>query len=177
MEYLNKIEFTGKIMEIINDYEDEEYESDFKFKIKPLKSDSGLSNGEILYNIAQSIPNDDDIKKYYINYIRNNSNKILMEIERERKEYIRRSNRNTATDYKVPPERILKELIKTPEKFLDFMDKNSENMMNDMLIDEYKDINKMYYPFLPDYSDYFGSHIYFEGLELDDGKYIMRLGS
>jgi hypothetical protein len=53
-------------------------------------------------------------------------------------------------------------------------------MINSLLKPKYiTDETEKYYPFLPDYTDYFGNHIYWEGLRKweDEDEYILILGS
>lgn len=170
--YFDKIEFTGKKFTVIIDIEDPQ---DIYKQIKTtFSSEGGLTNGEILYNIAQLIPNNNEIRNIMLKYIKDNSIEILNQIE---------ENRNTLKNlayYNEISKDFLKNLIKSPKKFLEFMNNNSKNMINSLLKPKYiTDETERYYPFLPDYTDYFGNHIYWEGLRKweDEDEYILILGS
>jgi len=178
-DYFDRIEFTGnnfKIQLDIEDVMDDNVDREIK---STFISDGGFTNGEILYNIAQLIPNNDEIKELYLKHIRDNAGQILEKIEYYYNEYIKVSERYKQKDYnqKVTKE-FLKNLVKSPEKFYDFIIKNSENNMNIILYTQ-KNLshNLSYYPFLPDYSYYFGNHIYWEGLVRLNDEYHIQLGS
>jgi len=173
-DYFDRIEFTGNNFKIQLDIEDV-MDDDVDREIKStFISDGGFTNGEILYNIAQLIPNEEEIKEIYLKHIRDNAGYILEKIEYYYDEYIRVSE-SYKRDYnqKVTKE-FLKNLIKSPQEFYDFMIKNTENHMNLILKKKTYDF---YYPFLPDYSDYFGNHIYWAGLVKANGVYHIRLES
>lgn len=175
MEYFDKIEYTGKEFKIILDIEDVMGDNVDRDKRSVFISDGGFTNGEILYNIAQLIPNDDEIKEIYLRHIRDNPNQILEQIEYYYNYYNQREGRDR--NYHPVSKKFLddlRELIKLPEKFYDFIIKNSENHIDIMLK---KKIDGFYYPFLPDYSDYFGNHIYWEGLRKVNDVYRIQLGS
>lgn len=190
INYFNKIEFTGKEFKVIlniedlTDLEDIENEIINRQTKATFISDSGLTNGEILYKTAQLIPNDDEIRKIYLRYIKDDPKSILKNIEYNRIHYIQSIKKSKCkyNDYNQEvPKNFLEELIKSPEEFLDFLIKNSENKMNDMLNPELK-TNEHYYDFISvfsDYSDYFGNHIYWEGLHKWEGEdeYHVQLGS
>ena len=177
--YFNKIEFTGKEFKIILDIEDLE-DVNVNGQIKTtFISDSGLTNGEILYNISQLIPNDDEIRQIYLKHIRDHPDAILERIEYYRNGYIQDAKIRKTKDYNQEvPKKFLEDLIKSPEAFLDFMNKNSENMMNEILRSKIATKTHYFY-FLPSYNDYFGNHIYWEGLRKWEGEdeYHIILGS
>ena len=111
-----------------------------------------------------------------LKYIRTQPKEILEYIEFNRNQHTRYNKQKHLNYYKEVSKEFLEELIKSPEKFLDFLDKNAKNQMNQMLKRETKEV---YYEFLPDYSDFFGNHIYWEGLRKWEGEdeYHIVLGS
>lgn len=177
--YFDKIEFTGKKFNIAIDIEDVTGENANRQTKATFINDSALTNGEILYKIAQLIPNDKEIREINLKNITLHTNNILEQIEYHREAYIQDHKIKKLKDYnKEVPKKFLEELIKSPEAFLDFLNKNSKNMMNEYLRPELR-TNEPYYDFLPDYSDYFGNHIYWEGLRKWKGEdeYHIVLGS
>jgi hypothetical protein len=184
ISYFNKIEFTGKKFKIILYIEDLTDKNIDETTKATFITDGGLTNGEILYKIAQLIPDDDEIRKIYLKYIRDDPKRILESIEYNRNHYIQATKKSKGKydDYNQEvPKEFLEELIKSPEEFLDFLIKNSKNKMNAMLKPELK-TNEHYYDFISvfsDYSDFFGNHIYWEGLRKWEGEdeYHVQLGS
>jgi hypothetical protein len=156
--YFNKIEFTGNKLKIIIDIDDPENVN--KQIRATFVSDGGLTNGEILYKIAQLIPDEDEIRKIMLKYIKDNSLEILNQIEDNRDSYHDKISKQ-----------FFEELIKSPQEFLDFMNKNSKNRINYLI----RNNTEPYYKFLPDYNDYLGNHIYWEGLRKWDGEDYYRL--
>lgn len=166
LSYFAKFEFTDKNFKF--ELSDDNYDTFLLIKLD-LITDGGISNGEILYKIAQLIPNDEEIRIKNLKYIKENTKDILDDIENKRKYYKEPGGPNRG---------FLENLIKSPEKFLDYINNNSKNQINSMLKYEIKDNTKTHYRYLPDYSDYLGNHIYWEGLYLrDDDVYEIMLGS
>jgi hypothetical protein len=169
IDYFNKIEFTGKNLIFVLNLDDIESFNDIRQITATFKSNDGLSNGEILYNIAQLIPNDDEIRSIIIEYIRKNSREILDQIEINRNGYIINDYRPYYNDISKS---FLEDLIKSPDDFLEFMTNNSKNKANFFLKKKYiTDKTEKFYPFLPDYSNYFGNYIFWEGLRRWEGEY------
>lgn len=145
-DYFDKIVYTGKTMDIL--LYNYNFDADFdlpgaeEFTKLEIISNDGLSNGEILYKIAQNIPDKDEIDLIAMEIIRKNSDWILEKIEEERKRLSK--NERIEFDTKYPKE-FMKNLIEDPKKYLDYMEKNPNF-------------------FIPTYRDVFGGHIYWEGL-------------
>ena len=166
---MDKIEFTDNkfVYEFEHDLSDD-------VTLKEIDtSNGGITNGEILYNFAKQISTEDDFRKQKINYIKNHPIEILREIEYNRismnkHEISAPKNRFYPNKqlvikkiYEQPTKYFLSNLIKDPEAFLDYANKN---------IDEFR--------FLPYFGGDYGDHIYFEGLTLRDYKfYYINLGS
>lgn len=163
---MNKIEFTGgKFI----------YELDNVNLIIEIDSgNKGITNGEILYDIAKQLKNDNEIRDFFIKYVEENSKEILKEIEDGRSQLNKAKiadprNRFSPNKelilkkiYEQPTKSFLSNLIKNPEAFIDYCNKNG---------DEFR--------FLPIYDYYYGSHIYFEGLTYSSHgqRYYVDLGS
>ena len=181
ISFFDKIEYTGKEFKVILDIEvldmkDLSGENVEELTKATFISDGGITNGEILYKIAQLIPNDEEIRKMHIKYINDNSELILKEIEQNRISYKSRINNKNKNDDQNLTKEFLRDLIKSPEAFLNFLDRNYENEMNSMLQLE---TSEPYHEFLPYYSNFFGDHIFWEGLNNWGGEkeYRVRLGS
>jgi hypothetical protein len=154
--YFDKIEYTGKEITIypsFNDDEEGEPPNDLV-----IKTDGGISNGELLYQIAKLVPSEDTIEQKWINDIREHTEEILEQIERDKESYLKRHPKEFLDVQTNLSEKFLRNLIKTPNKFIEFANKNHK------------------YTFLP-YYDYFGSHIYFEGLSYNNNVYRVAVGS
>ena len=177
--YINKIEFTGKEFKIRVDVDDITGENIAPHTKASFIGEGGHTNGEILYSIAQLIPNDNEIRQITLKYIKTHSKDILAEIENSRHRLLFQKNGfNNKNNFKGPSKEFLIELIKSPEKFLDLLNSNAETQTKGMS-DSKNQTNEPYYDFLPDYSYYFGNHVYWEGLRKweDEDEYHIMLGS
>jgi hypothetical protein len=184
ISFFDKIEYTGKEFKVILNVEnltDENMDETTKTTKTTFDSNGGITNGEILYKIAQLIPNDEEIRKINLKYIKDYPKEILKNIEFNRDRYIKATKKSKGkyNDYNQEVSKeFLEELIKSPEEFLDFLDKNAINKMHAM-INPKNLTNDHYYDFLPNFDDFFGNHIYWEGLRKWEGEdeYHVQLGS
>jgi hypothetical protein len=170
ISYFDEKVYTGDaiIIEIVNPFYDPFDEKSEEFKTFIFRSKNGFTNGEILYEIAQKIPNYDEIKRNNIEFVKKHPDDILEDIKRafsylqDRKkrlsDYDAEKNLNYLKKYYNII--IISELLKDPIKFLKYNDEHPN-----LYIKEYNS------------TDVWGNHIYWEGLSYYDGKYHVDLGS
>jgi hypothetical protein len=86
-----------------------------------LRNKNGFTNGEILYQLAQKIPNNKEIKDYNIMIVKKYSNEILNEINEVITTAEERGD-DRALNYlmKYYNPTMIKELLKDPVKFLEY---------------------------------------------------------
>ena len=175
ISYFDKKVYTGDaiIIEIPNALHDPfDEKSGVSLKII-LKNKKGFTNGEILYQLAQKIPNEDEIKEYNIEIIRKHPDDILQDIknhfiylEEEMKkprhsEFLKtllQKRFNTLKKYYNII--VISHLLKDPINFLKY---TAEHPSEDLT-----DYNS---------TDLWGNHVYWEGLYYDDDMYRLSLGS
>lgn len=182
--YFNKIVYTGDKLKIeIPNYNGTNNENEEDISYITLMSKNGLTNGKIIRAIAKAIPNEDELKEHYMNYVKNNTMTELRRLEDER---VRLNERASLTNVKmirfgntsfpshnpmdVPrfkaeaedfnrkfPKAKMEQLIKNPKAYMTYMIENKE------IFNGYE----------------YGTYIYFEGLSKwdDDDYYHISLGS
>ena len=169
--YFDKKVYTGDaiIIELQNIFFDAyEDDRDKEMITYVFKNKNGFTNGEILYELAQKIPNEEEIKMHNIEMIRKHSDEILENIKdqfrylEKRIQYDR--NYDFVKDYdhlkKYYNVLIISQLLKDPIKFLEYNKKHPNLFAGD-----YNSI------------DFWGHHIYWEGLSYYGEKYHVNLGS
>jgi len=132
------------------------------------KNKNGFTNGELLYQLAQKIPNAEEIKLHNIEMIKKHSDQILENIKdqfrylEKRIQYDR--NFDFVKDYdhlkKYYNVLIISQLLKDPVKFLEYNEKHPN-----LFVENYSSI------------DVWGNHAYWVGLSYHRGKYHVNLGS
>lgn len=125
------------------------------------KNKNGFTNGQILYELAQKIPSEEEIKANNIRMVEQNHNYIIDEIK-DALERTKRFGRTDDLNYirKYYNFLTVGELLKDPVKFL----KYNEEHPNDFITN----YNSTYI---------WGDHGWWEGLSYHDGKYHVNLGS
>lgn len=131
------------------------------------RNKNGFTNGEILYELAQKIPNEDEIKQNNIEFVRKHPDDILNDIKslfpylEDRK---KRGANGAAQelDYlkKYYNIIIVSKLLKDPVKFLKYNEEHPNNYVR-----EYNS------------AEIWGNHVYWEGLSYYDNQYHLNLGS
>jgi hypothetical protein len=168
ISYFDEKIYTGDaiIIEIVNPFYDPFDEKPEEFKTFVFRSKNGFTNGEILYELAQKIPNDDEIKENNIDFVRKHPNNILNDIKKLFPYLEDRKKRGDngadeefnylKKDYNII---ILSELLKDPIKFLKYNKEHPNSYVTDYIS-----------------TDVWGGHIFWEGLSYYDGKYLVNLG-
>ena len=168
ISYFDEKVYTGDaiIIEMINPFYDPFDEKSEEFKTFVFRNKNGFTNGEILYELAQKIPNKKEIIENNINFVRKHPDDILANIQ-DAFQFVEeryKKNGNFVEDriylikyYNII---IISELLKDPIKFLKYNEEHPNRH-----ISEYNS------------TDIWGGHVFWEGLDYYDGKYHLDLGS
>lgn len=134
-----------------------------------LQNAKGFTNGELLYQIALYVPNDEEIRGFNDDVIKNNQEKILENLEKRRTFLIKEiENRPRSVFY---PE-ILKELNEYYPYDLVKRMLNNPVIFRKYIIDHPVTIFNEFVE-----TDVFGNHIFWAGLIYRHGEYILHLDS
>ena len=168
VSYFDEKVYTGDaiIIEIQNGFYDSFDEKSKEFKTLIFRNKKGFTNGEILYELAQKIPNDEEIKANNIEFVRKHPDDILYDITSLFSYIEGRKKRGVSSDeedlnylkkyYNVI---ILSELLKDPIKFLKYNEEHPNRYVNDY--------NSTYI---------WGNRVFWDGLYYHDDKYHVNLG-
>ncbi len=169
ISYFDEKVYTGDaiIIEIPNPLYDPFDEKSEELIIFIFRNKNGFTNGEILYELAQKIPNDEEIKANNIEFVRKHPDDILNDIKSlfpylENRKRQRYPGAEEDLNYlkKYYNIIIISELLKNPIKFLKYNEEHPN-----LYIREYNS------------TDIWGNHIYWEGLGYYKDKYHLSLGS
>lgn len=168
ISYFDEEVYTGDaiIIEIPNALYDPFDEKSQEMVTYIFRNKNGFTNGEILYELAQKIPNEDEIKQNNIEFVRKHPDDILTDIKSLFPYVEQQQNRgyNVSEDLKYLKKYyniiIISELLKDPVKFLKYNEKHPNNYVR-----EYNS------------TEIWGNHVYWEGLTYYDNQYHLNLGS
>jgi len=171
ISYFDEKVYTGDaiIIELPNVFFDTyEDDRDKEMITYVFKNKNGFTNGEILYELAQKIPNEDEIKLHNIEMVRKHADQILENLKEQFRYLENRLKINRNNDFVKDYDHmkkyynilIISQLLKDPVKFLEYNEKHP-NL------------------FAGNYSstDVWGNHIYWGGLIYYNGKYDVNLES
>jgi len=156
MDYFNKIVYTGDILTILvptyefqNLYFLEKFKS---HKVQIKNNGKGITNGQIIRTIADNIPNTQELKDRYMQYIINHPEDVYEEINEQRS-----FNRDEEFDEKYPKS-IINKLMKDPKQLAEYLLEREDRFIM--------------------YDDEYDGRIYFGGLyQGNDGVYPLHFAS
>ena len=169
VSYFDKKAYTGDaiIIEIPNAFYDPFGERSQEMITFVFRNKNGFTNGEILYELAQKIPNDDEIKENNIEFVKKHPDDILDDIK-DKLQYVEEGYKKYGGSFvedKIYLRKyyniiIISELLKNPIKFLKYNETHPNRHITDY-----------------NSTEVWGNQVYWEGLSYYDGKYHLDLGS